>query len=54
MGLQLVISQYGHGVNSVDGSVACGVLIKEDGGLLLMGADLQGDLLLLDGFELAA
>lgn len=46
--VELVVSEDGHGVNGVDGSGAGGLLIEENGWLLLVGADLEGDLVLLD------
>ncbi len=46
--MELVISEDGHGVNGVDGSGTGGLLIEEDRWLLLVGADLECDLGLLD------
>ena len=46
--MELVVGEDGHGVNGVDGSGTGGLLIEEYGWLLLIGADLECDLGLLD------
>ncbi len=48
MRVELVVGEDCHGVNGVDRSGAGGLLIEEYGWLLLIGADLECNLGLLD------